>query len=131
MRGRVSVTIGEAKNCRLGCGYRGAKGYNFPCPSDSGESSWEEVSEEEEEEEPQEEKKAEEQVDSSAPAVPASQSPAAVQAAKPAVAKEKEEEPPEVKGGIDSPVIPSKPKYATHEEAKTAFKELLREKVCI
>ena len=37
----------------------------------------------------------------------------------------------QVEKKVDEPVVavPAKPKYATHEEAKAAFKELLREKV--
>lgn len=100
--------------------------------SDSGESSWEEVSEEEEEEE---EKKEEEGVDGSA-SIAAAMAPSQLAAAnptpapalsEPAIAKEMEEE--VMAEGSGSPVVPSKPKYATHEEAKAAFKELLRDKV--
>lgn len=94
--------------------------------SDSGESSYEEVSEEEEETDQQ---KPSEQVDGEGSSVtPKQPSAKPTPALSPVVTKATEEE---AKGesGTDSPAVPTKPKYATHEEAKAAFKELLRDKV--
>ncbi len=44
-------------------------------------------------------------------------------------AGEEEDATPTQKADGGGGVVPAKPKYATHEEAKAAFKELLRDKV--
>lgn len=109
----------------------------------SGESSWEEVSEEESEEEAErkeqedEKKKAELEHGLGGPpsrASPAPMPPSSSLSSEPTpLAKEAEKkeqllEAESQKEATPAASTPSKPKYATHEEAKSAFKELLREK---